>query len=705
MYNEEQYIYETFKENFIKNKKGNVVLYGTGIHTAKLLQKLRKGQVKGIMDVKRTGETLFGYQVLACEEVRKISDVCIVIIARDAVLHTVYGRIEDFCKESSIPVYDIHGKPLNLSRAWTEVQDCFLLKANELLEKIGQAEYVTFDIFDTLLTRKILSPQDIFRYIDTLNPISGLLFSEERKRAEEHIQYRKNPSIYDIYQCLQELTGISKQEQGMLLSLEIETENKMLCRRESMCKILDYTRKQGKKIYLISDMYFTGEIIEKILKTHQIEGYDGLYVSCDYSLGKQEGLFRFVREDLGLDESAKILHIGDNAFADIRAASEMGYDTYQVFSPREMYERSMYSMIIPEPKGIEEELALGKFVSLAYNNPFGKYMGNGKLILESAEQVTELFIAPVIWKYMLFLIQKIFEKQIDLIIFPSRDGYLLQKLYEIIKEIGQADKSFPESVYFYTSRRAALIASAYTEKDINDILSIDDTRDLTDMLRARFGISMEIERQDGEIYFSQNMMDYLLKICKEERKIYQKYIISSGILDHCLPGIVDFIAVGTVQSALEKITDKKMQGIYFWKRSSSEERYEKLCVDSLYQSAGDFDMSANIYRYYYFLENILSSSEPSFCSLSREGKMCFYKEEREKKDIELLCKIHNSVENYVRDVGNIMPEVGSLTASVSIYDAILGLLSKEYSEFDEETIFHMKNVDEFMGRVVTNMNR
>lgn len=703
MYNEEQYIYETFKENFIQNKKGNIVLYGTGIHTAKLLEKLRKGLVKGLMDVKRTGETLWGYQVLAYEDVRKISNVCIVIIARDAVLNTVYRRIEGFCKEYSIPVYDIHGRALTLRQTRTEVQECFLLKSKELLEKIEQAEYVTFDIFDTLLTRKILSPQEVFRYIDTLNPISGLIFSEERKKAEAYIQYVKNPTIYDIYHCLQKFTGISKQEQERLLTLEIETENNMLCRRESMCKILDYIRKQGKKVYLISDMYFTGDIIEMILKSHQITGYDGLYVSCDYLVGKQEGLFQIVKADLCLDESARILHIGDNTFADIFAASESGYDTYQIFSPREMYERSMYSMVIPEPQSIEEELALGKFVSLAYNNPFGKYKENGKLILESAEQVAELFIAPVIWKYMLFLLQKIFEKQIDFVIFPSRDGYLLQKLYDIMKDTEQ--KFYPESVYLYTSRRAALIASAYTEKDINDILSINDTRELKDMIKARFGINVEVEWKEDERYTSQNMLEYLLKICREEREIYKKYIVSSGILEHHLPGIIDFIAVGTVQSALEKITDKKMQGIYFWKRRSSEERYEKLCVDSLYQPAGDFDMSANIYRYYYLLENILSSSEPSFRSLSQEGKPCFYKEEREKKDIEILGKIHNSIENYVRDIGSIMPEADGLTDSISIYDAILGLLSKEYSEFDEETIFHMKNVDEFMGRVVTNMNR
>lgn len=705
MYNEEQYIYHTFTNNFIQNKKGNVILYGTGIHTGKLLSKLDGKEIRGLMDVKRTGETFWGYHVLSYEEVRRIPDVCIVIIARDAVIHTVYRRIEGFCRENKIPVYDINGNDLASKQIQTDRHGCFLLNCEELLKKIEEADYVSFDIFDTLLTRRLLSPQDVFRYMDGINPVSNLEFSRERKRAEDTVRNIKNPTIYDIYDSLQKNTGISDTEKTDLLALEIETENAMLCRRESMCGILKHAKDCGKKVCLISDMYLTGEIMERILREHCITDYDGIFVSCDYSAGKQEGLFQIVREKLCVSGAEKMLHIGDNFFSDICAAKDAGYDTYQIYSPREMYERSIYPMVLSEPDSMEEELLLGKFVSLAYNNPFGSYRGNGILVLKDAGQIAELFIAPVILKYMFFLIQTIMNDRLDFVIFPSRDGRLLQKLYNIIKELKQPEINLPDSIYLYVSRRAALAASAYTGRDIRNILLIDDTRSLKDMLGARFGIKAEEILKSGDEEISPDMVDCLLKLCADERSNYQTYISGSGISEHKLPAFVDFIAVGTVQAALERLTGKKLRGVYFWKRNSSEGKYEKLCVESLYKPSGDFDMSANIYRFYYFLENILSSEEPSLMSVTKEGKPCFYREQREKKDIEQLNRIHKVLEAYVRDMVRIFPDIMDCTASVRLYDEILGLLSRELSEFDEEEIFHMNNTDEFMGRVVTSMNR
>lgn len=710
MYNEERYIYETFTKNFIDNRRGNIVLYGTGIHTAKLLEKLDREQIAGLMDVKKTGEVLWGYRVLSHEEVRKISNVCIVIIAREAVINTVYRRIEDFCRENKILVYDINGNNLVSGTIHEEWHRCFLLKRADLLKKIESADFVTFDIFDTLLTRKILSPQNVFQYMDHINPIPYLNFSFERKKAEDGIRDKKNPTIYDIYNCLQHNTGISETEKEILLKLEIETEIRMLCRRETICDILDYVGRHGKKVYLVSDMYLTRELIETILIAHHITDYDGIFVSCDYSTGKQEGLFQIVIKECCSDESVRMLHIGDNFFSDICAAEEAGIDTYRIFSPREMYERSIYSRVLPEPESIEEELVLGKFISTAFNDPFGKYKGNGTLIFDNAERIAELFIAPIIFKYMLFLIQTVSEKQIDFVIFPSRDGYLLQKLFHLIEETGNFSIRFPESIYFYTSRRMALIASAYTKQDIINILSIHDSRDHAEMLEARFGIRVNKDfvqdREKNAVEkLSSEMTEYLLELCRKERKNYKKYIDSVEISEYRLPAFVDFIAIGTVQSAIEKLIHKRMQGIYFRKRRSSEDKYENLTVSSLYGSAGDFDTDANIYKFYYFLENILSSEEPSLMSITEKGEYSFYKEERNMDDIARLNRIHISVEQYVRDMIKDMPKVESYTAPISLYDAVLGLLSKDYSEFDEDALFHMKNIDEFMGHVVTSMNR
>ena len=63
MNSEDQYIYEQFQKNFIKDSIKNIVIYGTGIHTQILLENLAENTVAGLMDAKRTGEVLWNHKV------------------------------------------------------------------------------------------------------------------------------------------------------------------------------------------------------------------------------------------------------------------------------------------------------------------------------------------------------------------------------------------------------------------------------------------------------------------------------------------------------------------------------------------------------------------------------------------------------------------------------------------------------------------
>ena len=112
MYIETQYILDQFNINFIEKMSGPIILYGTGLNTQRLLERADNDRIMGLMDDKKTGQVLWGKKVLAYEEVAEIKDVIIVIIARNAVINVIYRRIESFCKENKISVYDIQGKNL-----------------------------------------------------------------------------------------------------------------------------------------------------------------------------------------------------------------------------------------------------------------------------------------------------------------------------------------------------------------------------------------------------------------------------------------------------------------------------------------------------------------------------------------------------------------------------------------------------------------
>lgn len=699
MYIEDQYIQEQFHKNFLNENIHNIIIYGTGIHTEKLLQNISDQRIVGLMDARRTGETLWGTKVLSYEEAAEISDVCIVIIARNAVLHVIYRRIEAFVKEYAIPVFDINGNLLTGEQIAQEERACFRLDKKELEQQIESADVVSFDIFDTLLCRRVIRPTDVFRLMDADLQVKACDFSEIRIRAEGSLE-GNNPTIYGIYERFQRYTSKIQDTVENLVRREIEKEKKVLRRRESMCQLLGQALELGKKVILISDMYFTKEIMEEILSYFHIDGYDELYISCEYGCSKSEGLFEVVRQEE--DVKGNWLHIGDNAFVDILVPAKMGIRTYQVYSTMEMLEQSIYANIVEFNHTLEENVAIAGFAAEAFNDPFGVYAGNGKLTIGGEKQLSMLLIAPVIFKYIVWLIQKLADDSVEFVLFPSRDGFLLKKIYDAVKR-NYGNQILPESVYFYTSRRAALVAAAKDREEIRFIAELDAPSSMEERIQKRFGVKVDKEFESDVI--PEYIYKKLLERSQWERKTYLRYIKSCGYFERERVALVDFVSIGTVQEALQRLTGKKVKGYYFLRRMPDTKQREELDCSALYGMSGDFQMDVNLYRFYYFMEAVLSSYEPSFQYVKEDGSFCFYEECRSSESIRKLSNMHDAIFQYCYERMKMNPHILEMHAPVSLYDTLLGFLSSDYSEIPEDLLKDLVNVDEFLEKKVKDANR
>ena len=336
MKTEDQYIQEKFYKNFIEGDCRNIVIYGTGIHTKKLLENIKTNRIVGLMDAAKTGEVMYGKKVLSNQETAAIRDVAIVIVARSSVIYVIYRRIQEFVTKNGIPVYDINGRQLVPEDINMHARECFQLKEKDLVSIIDDMAVVTFDIFDTLLCRTVLRPTDVFRLMDEKAGDKPYLFSEERVKAEQELGIT-NYNLDEIYHQIMENNGESEEEIRRLKELEIETETRVLRKRNTMCELLEYAHRQGKKVYLLSDMYISGEIIKEILYKKGIEHYDGLYVSTDYRTSKEEGLFEILKKENKIEVS-EWLHIGDNPVSDINTAAKSGIKAYRIYGTVEMLE-------------------------------------------------------------------------------------------------------------------------------------------------------------------------------------------------------------------------------------------------------------------------------------------------------------------------------------------------------------------------------
>ncbi|MCR5799067.1 MAG: hypothetical protein K6G69_03235 [Lachnospiraceae bacterium] len=693
---EDKYIKEQFEKRFLKDSTNNIVIYGIGERTENLLKNISGDRIVGLMDAKHTGEILYGKRVLNYDEVSEISDVIIVIIARNSVINIIYKRIESFVNQHMIKVYDINGTEIVTHSLSGVERECFSIQESDLWGSIDQADIVSFDIFDTLLARRVMRPVDVFRIVEDSIQSKDYSYAQERIRAEKELSFLVSPTIYEIYKRLGENIGLDKVETDKILRTEIDVEKKALARRDSVCRLLSRAKRLGKKVLLISDMYFTKDIIEEILKFFDIVDYDEIYVSCEYHETKSSGLYDIVRKKENV--TGNWLHIGDNDYSDIQKPKSLGISTYKIFSSTEMLEQSIYADILEYNASVETSVILGQFAAVAYNNPFGGFDKTGKLIIDSAEELAKTIFAPIIFKFIEWLVIKVKEDGIDFIMFPSRDGFILKDLYEYANRILEC-KDTPNDAYVYTSRRAALVSAVKDVEGIKKVAEFPGSLSIEERAKKRFEISDDVK------YMSDEFVDEALKRSAREKKEYLDYFKKMNLENYDNISFVDFVSIGTVQEALEKLLQRHLQGYYFLRRYPDNEYKKHMDIDALYGTYNDFEMNMNLYKYYYFMEMLLSSYEACFKYIDEDGKLRFYEENRSEESIQILKELHRGLYSYCEEVIPLIMVNTKWSDTVELYDHIIGFFSNDYINIKNGLINDFINVDEFMERKVSESNR
>lgn len=208
----------------------------------------------------------------------------------------------------------------------TVIQKCLIKKYSA----------ISFDIFDTLVERDTSTPSDVFRIVgaQVLGPSLAYNFREDRMAAEQMARERRTDSevvLCEIYDELKEKYGEKTEE---LMNAEVEEELAVCHPRTSNTAWLRLCLDEGKKVFLVSDMYLPQKIIEMILSSSGIDGYERLYVSGTYRRNKRTGeLFRTMLEENGL-RAGEVMHIGDSFHADFLGAHKAGLSSVLVLRKR-----------------------------------------------------------------------------------------------------------------------------------------------------------------------------------------------------------------------------------------------------------------------------------------------------------------------------------------------------------------------------------
>ena len=244
-------------------------------------------------------------------------------------------------------------------------------------EILAPYDVITFDVFDTLITRCVLRPSDVFSIVEAQAKRSGITtraFSVERQKAEQ-LSYQRFGECADyaqIYQILKSEFSYSEEQCAALMDLEFETELHLAVPRRSVKDLLTKLLSSGKRIVLCSDMYLSSAAIRKLLLHCGYPADLELWVSCEKGGTKSSGKLweQFFEQ---LPATLKTIHIGDNAQADYRILRQMGKDAILIDSSLSLFENSSMHGYLSrfDTSAIGNRLVLGYLVNNAcFNSPF-----------------------------------------------------------------------------------------------------------------------------------------------------------------------------------------------------------------------------------------------------------------------------------------------------------------------------------------------
>ncbi len=194
----------------------------------------------------------------------------------------------------------------------------------------------SFDIFDTVVTRKVGEPRAAFLLLGRRLQAAGEIetsphaFSKARTNAE--IRAFRNAggldssvSLRDIYTELANALHWPRVVTELIYERELELENELLVAIPDGRRRVERARERGERVVFVSDMYLPSSFLEQMLRDRDLfSDGDTLFVSNEVQASKATGrLWPLVLEELQV-LPAQVHHVGNDARSDGRSAVKAG---------------------------------------------------------------------------------------------------------------------------------------------------------------------------------------------------------------------------------------------------------------------------------------------------------------------------------------------------------------------------------------------
>lgn len=292
--------------------------------------------------------------------------------------------------------------------------------------ELKNIDCVSFDVYDTLLFRTVYCPHDIPKMMMEFNMLN---FQWDIVRNSIG-----GSTIDEIYDKIQYHYKIPQDICNELKKLEISLEKKCCVRNEAMYALYKKCKDLGVKVVATSDMHLSNETISEILTNLGYE-FDHVFVSSDGNGSKVDGkIFLHISKVLQIP-SSKILHIGDNFKADC-------VHSRLCLMPSIHYEAPHLSR-----NKFQEEL----FYTHGYTTAYSVFMALNvcKSFPNMWYKLGYRYLGCMAVSFINYLVERLQNKDIDMVYFMVRDGYL----YKLVWDILAKHMDLPKAEMLFFSRK------------------------------------------------------------------------------------------------------------------------------------------------------------------------------------------------------------------------------------------------------------
>ncbi len=312
-------------------------------------------------------------------------------------------------------------------------------------------KFISFDIFDTLLTRNVNKPSNIFHLVEEkYNQTNNKKISNFKEIRINSERIAREKSQYDEITLDEIYDEVSKQLVDLdikkIKKIEQDIEYDLITRNNNsfVYDMYEYALNNNIKVILISDMYLSKEFIEKLLKKCNITYYK-LYLSSELKINKHTGkIYKYVLNDLNI-RSNQIIHIGDNKKSDYINPMKFGIKTFLVKNNNKL----KYSYISKDSTMYYNMLV--SILNNYYDDTQNYYFNFGYECL-----------GPLLLGLSMWLNNNLEKNKIQKVYFLARDGKIMKEAFDIFY-------NDYETYYLYGSRRSLIVPSLWRYDNIFDV--------------------------------------------------------------------------------------------------------------------------------------------------------------------------------------------------------------------------------------------